>query len=104
MKGVSPSRPEQRVAPQRSPALRCDDGKRTLLIHGARSALISARTAQRRGQPLNRTQQWALALAERKGHNKAAVALANKTARQLWAAEHHGTGFDPDHRSVRDVP
>lgn len=75
---------------------------RTLLIHGARSALISACMARKRGQTLDRTQQWALALAERKGHNKAVVALANKTARRLWAAEHHGVGFDPDHLSQRE--
>ena len=74
---------------------------RTLLIHGARSALVAAHIARKRGQPLDRTQQWALALAERKGHNKAAVALANKTARRLWAAEHHGTSFDPGHVSRR---
>ena len=37
-----------------------------------------------------------MALAERKGHTKAAVALANKMARRLWAAEHHGTRFDPN--------
>ena len=75
---------------------------RTLLIHGARSALIVAATARKRGQPLDRTQQWALALAERKGHNKAAVALANKVARRLWAAEHHGASFDPEHVSRRE--
>ena len=75
---------------------------RTLLIHGARSALIVAATARKRGQPLDRTQQWALALAERKGHNKAAVALANKVARRLWASEHHGTSFDPEHISRRE--
>ena len=75
---------------------------RTLLIHGARSALLGAHLARKRGQPLDRTQQWALDLAERKGHNKAAVALANKTARRLWAAEHHGAGFDPEHVSRRE--
>ena len=58
--------------------------------------------ARKRGQTLDRTQQWALALAERKGHNKAVVALANKTARRLWAAEHHGVGFDPGHLSQRE--
>ena len=77
---------------------------RTLLIHGARSALMAAHRARKRGQPLDHTQHWALALAERKGHNKAAVALANKTARRLWAAEHHGTSFDPDHVSQREQP
>ena len=75
---------------------------RTLLIHGARSALITACMARKRGQTLDRTQQWALALAGRKGHNKAVVALANKTARRLWAAEHNGVGFDPDHLSQRE--
>lgn len=75
---------------------------RTLLIHGARSALNAASAAGKRGQPLDRTQQWALKLAERIGRNKAAVALANKTARRLWAAEHHGTRFDPEHISRRE--
>ncbi len=72
---------------------------RTLLIHGARSSLLNAAVRRKRGQPLDRTLAWALALAERKGHNKAAVALANKTVRRLWAAEHHGASFDPDHVS-----
>lgn len=82
---------------------RGDTYLRTLLIHGARSALVAAHTARKRGHVLDRTQQWALALAERKGHNKAAVALANKTARRLWAAEHHGASFDPEHVSRREV-
>jgi len=43
-----------------------------------------------------------VALAERKGHNKAAVALANKRARRLWAAEHHDIRFDPEHVSQRE--
>ncbi len=76
--------------------MRC---RRTLLIHGARAVLSSARTARKRGDPLDRTRSWALELADRIGHNKDAVALANKTARRLWAAEHHGTAFDPDHLS-----
>jgi hypothetical protein len=71
-----------------------------LLIHGARAVLRSAKVAQKKQQPLDRTRAWALALAERVGHNKAAVALANKTARRLWAAEHHRKSFDPDHLSA----
>ena len=63
---------------------------------------MAAHKAKKRGQPLDRTQHWALALAERKGHNKAVVALANKTARRLWAAEHHGASFDPEHVSCRE--
>ena len=73
---------------------------RTLLIHGARAVLRSAKVAHGKSRPLDRTQAWALALAARIGHNKAAVALANKTARRLWAAEHHRTSFDPDHVSA----
>ena len=77
---------------------------RTLLIHGARAVLRSAKIAAKKQQPLDRTRAWALALSERVGHNKAAVALANKQARRLWAAEHHRKAFDPDHVSVRSMP
>ena len=74
---------------------------RMLLIHGARAALRAAQLRRNRAQPLTRLQRWALDLRERSGHNKAAVALANKMARRLWAMEHHRTAFDPDHVSVR---
>lgn len=74
---------------------------RTMLIHGARSSLNAARAARNRGQPVDRLRNWALDLADRVGHNKAAVALANKLARRLWAAEHHRRDFDPDHISER---
>ncbi len=52
---------------------------RMLLIHGGRSVL---RTADRHDDALSR---WALAVAQRRGKNKAAVAVANKLARQAWA-------------------
>lgn len=58
---------------------------RTLLIHGARSALLAARRLSRNGKPLSPTQQWVLALEQRSHHNKATVALANKSARAIWA-------------------
>jgi len=83
---------------------RGDTYLRMLLIHGARAALRAAAVARKKGVPLDKTQTWALALAERSGHNKAAVALANKMARRLWAAEHHRTSFDPDHVSARPEP
>lgn len=73
---------------------------RMLLIHGARAVLRSAKLAKKKNQPLDRTRAWALELADRVGHNKAAVALANKTARRLWAAEHHRKIYDPDHTSA----
>jgi len=54
---------------------------RTLLIHGARSVLYAAR----RSQQNDRLRRWALSLEQRRGHNRTAVALANKLARIAWA-------------------
>jgi len=59
---------------------RGDTYLRMLLIHGARSSLLAAkRRVQKR--PLDR---WVLDLEQRRGHNRAAVALANKMARFAW--------------------
>lgn len=80
---------------------RGDGYLRMLLIHGARATLRAARVRDQRQQPLSRLQTWALTLQQRVGHNKAAVALANKVARRLWAMEHHHTAFNADHISVR---
>lgn len=52
---------------------------RTLLIHGARAVV---KYCGSKTDPLSR---WLQALVERRGFNKAAVALANKNARTLWA-------------------
>ncbi len=52
---------------------------RTLLIHGARSALRCA------GNKPDKMLCWAKKLAERRGYNVAAVGLANKMARVIWA-------------------
>jgi transposase len=54
---------------------------RMLLIHGARSVLLRAQSAG------NATafQLWARALQKRRGHNVAAVAVANRLARIIWA-------------------
>jgi transposase len=59
---------------------RGDGYLRTLLIHGARSVLIHAR----KQQP-DRLRSWANDLAKTRAHNKAAVAVANKLARIVWA-------------------
>jgi transposase len=80
---------------------RGDSYLRVLFIHGARAALLAAHVRAKRQQPLTRLQTWALSTQQRVGHNKAAVALANKVARRLWAMEHHGTPFDPNHVSTR---
>jgi transposase len=74
---------------------RGDTYLRTLLIQGAKSAVM---TAHRRS---DRISQWAAALRERSGWQKAVVALANKNARILWAVMTRGDTFDPNHLSVK---
>ena len=58
---------------------RGDDYLRTLLIQGAKSAVMSA---DKRDDP---TSRWLVQLKERVGWQKACVAMANKNARILWA-------------------
>jgi len=67
---------------------------RMLLIHGARSALQGAVRAQRAGRPLDRLRRWALECQNKRGHNKAAVALANRMARIVWATWKYDRQFD----------
>ena len=74
---------------------RGDTYLRTLLIQGAKSAVM---TAHRRGDPISR---WATGLRERAGWQKAAVALANKNARILWAVMTRAVAFDAHHVSVK---
>jgi transposase len=76
---------------------KCGDAYlRCLLIHGARSVIVAAqRTARARPEQLTRLQQWAIALVQRRGHNTATVALANKLARILWAVWHGDVDFAP---------
>ena len=74
---------------------RGDTYLRTLLIQGAKSAVM---TAHRRP---DRISQWAVALRERSGWQKAVVALANKNARILWAVMTRGDTFDPNHLSLK---
>jgi transposase len=64
---------------------------RTLLIHGARSAL---RVAARKGDPRSR---WAINVGGRRHKNIAAVALANKNARIAWALLTRGGRYDSQH-------
>lgn len=73
---------------------------RTLLVHGARSVLTRIKTLQRAGRPLPRLFQWASALEQRVGHNKAACALANKLARICWAVWSKQIDFNPNHAAA----
>ena len=54
---------------------------RKLLIHGARAVVRHAPRAKLHTQ----TSLWVASLVERCGTNRAAVAMANKTARHVWA-------------------
>ena len=60
---------------------------RTLLIHGARSVLTNTKAPP----------EWAVRLAtERQSVNVATVALANKTARTIWALLAHDRAYQAD--------
>ena len=76
---------------------RGDTYLRTLLIEGAKSAVM---TVHRRQDNIS---QWAVALRKRSGWQKAVVALANKNARILWAVMTRGEAFDANHLSVKPV-
>jgi len=66
---------------------------RTLLIHGARSAILAAqRKAGESG--------WLHNLLQRRCPNIAAVALANKNVRIAWALLAHDREFEPDYSPV----
>ena len=62
---------------------RGDPYLRMLLIHGARSVLLHAK--RKTAGETDRLRTWALDRERARGHNKAAVALANKMARIVWA-------------------
>lgn len=77
---------------------RGDSYLRTLMVHGARSALLANR--RWRG---SRKDPWLAKLLDRRHANIAAVALANKNARILWALMAHGRDFDPAFAAARCV-
>jgi len=60
---------------------------RSLLVHGARAVV---RTAPRNIDPHN---QWVNQLRERRGFNRATVAVANKNARIIWAVLRSGEPY-----------
>jgi len=69
---------------------RGDPYLRMLLIHGARSVLCHAKRTQ---GTHDRLRAWALERQQARGHNKAAVALANKLARIAWAVWRSERGY-----------
>jgi transposase len=56
---------------------------RCLLTHGAPAVLVAAH--RRRSPVATGLHHWALAVRERRGHNKATIAVANKLGRIVWA-------------------
>jgi transposase len=81
-RAISGSRPGSRRGLRRLGAIskRGDSYIRMLLTHGARSVLW----ASKRVKAPDRLRAWALEVQRRRGHNKAAIALANKLARIAW--------------------
>jgi transposase len=73
---------------------RGDTYLRTLLIQGARAVM---RVAERNSGDQAR---WLARLLERRNSNVAAVALANKNARTVWALLAHDRGFRADYASA----
>lgn len=67
---------------------------RSLLVHGARAVV---RTATNKNDPMsqwaNQLSQWANQLRERRGFNRATVAIANKNARIIWAVLRTGDHY-----------
>jgi transposase len=78
---------------------RGDPYLRTLLIHGARSVLLAAK----KGNQNDRLRTWALEVQRRHGHNKAAVALANKMVRIAWAVWVKGVSYLPTGTVTEDA-
>jgi transposase len=72
---------------------RGDGYLRTLLIHGARSVIRYAESKQDKNP-------WLVNLIGRRNKNIAAVALANKNIRIIWAMMTKGTDFNPVHIST----
>jgi transposase len=68
---------------------------RTLLIHGARSAILAAQ------HKVDNTNGWLTNLLTRRHTNIAAVALANKNVRTVWALLAHGREFKADYVPAR---
>lgn len=77
-----------RISKQGDPYLR------TLLTHGARSALLLAQRKSRAGKPLTYLEGWGMRKAAEQHPNWAVSALANKLARTAWAVWHHQRSYD----------
>ena len=75
---------------------RGDTYLRTLLIHGARSVIYHAAKKPE-------SCSWVSAVVNRRNKNVAAVALANKNARIVWALLAHDRRYETDYTRVVEV-
>ena len=75
---------------------RGDSYLRTLLIHGARSVVY------RVGQKADSC-SWVYSVVQRRNKNVAAVALANKNARIVWALLAHDRSYEAGYSRVRET-
>ena len=75
---------------------RGDSYLRTLLIHGARSVIYRA---GQKADPCS----WVNAVVQRRNKNVAAVALANKNARIVWALLAHDRGYEAGYTRKAEV-
>jgi transposase len=76
---------------------RGDTYLRTLLIHGARAVLLNLKRHP------DRADGWLGRIADRRNPNIAAVALANKNARIVWALLAHGRDYQAGFTSARPI-
>lgn len=67
---------------------RGDKYLRTLLVHGARTVIANL------GDKQDRLSQWCRRVLERRGMNRAIVALAAKNARIIWSLLHNQTEYE----------
>lgn len=70
---------------------RGDTYLRTLLIHGARAVLAGTKTPS----------PWLQKISKRRPPNVVIVAMANKTARTIWAMLAHGQSYERDYVSSK---
>ena len=75
---------------------RGDTYLRTLMTHGARSVI---RVAEKKAEPGS----WMRKLIDRRNKNVAAVALANKNARIVWALLAHDRTFRADYTPAAEA-
>ena len=78
---------------------RGDTYLRTLLIHGARSVLFHLKRRTSRTE----AEDWLARVAARRNPNIAAVALANKNARIVWAMLAYGRDYNAQYRLTHTI-